>query len=159
MNSIKCSALKGTQYVSRYINNINGEHTMSSTIQVTSSSSDSGSIRVAFATNDNENVDAHFGSAKQFNIYEINKDGFEISTIIKIEDKDTDKTIALLAGNDIVYFVNIGPTAAAKIINKGIFPIKYKEVISIDEELTKLVSMLNENPPPFIKKIIEKKVA
>jgi nitrogen fixation protein NifX len=135
------------------------ENIMSSTIQVTSNTVSSGTIRVAFATNDNENVDAHFGSAKQFNIYDISKDGFEISTIIKIEDKDTDKTVALLAGNDIVYFVNIGPTAAAKIINKGIFPIKYKEVISIDEELKKLVAMLNDNPPPFIKKIIDKKAA
>lgn len=130
---------------------------MSSTIQVTSNNNNDGIIKVAFATNDNENVDAHFGSAKQFNIYDISKEGYDISTIIKIQTKDTDTTVELLRGNDIVYFVNIGPTAAAKIINKGIFPIKYKEVISIDEELNKLVKMLNENPPPFIKKIIEKK--
>lgn len=130
---------------------------MSSTIQVTSNNNNDGIIKVAFATNDNENVDAHFGSAKQFNIYDISKEGYDISTIIKIQTKDTDTTVELLKGNDIVYFVNIGPTAAAKIINKGIFPIKYKEVISIDEELNKLVKMLNENPPPFIKKIIEKK--
>ena len=132
---------------------------MSSTIKVSSNTKSNGTIRVAFATNDNENVDAHFGSAKQFNVYDINKDGYEISTIIKIETKNTDTTVELLSGNDIVYFVNIGPTAAAKIINSGIFPIKYKEVISIDEELGKLVDMLNTNPPPFIKKIIEKKAA
>jgi nitrogen fixation protein NifX len=132
---------------------------MSRSIKVTSKNANDGSIRVAFATNDNENVDAHFGSAKQFNIYDINKDGYEVCKIIKVETKDTDATVALLEGNDIVYFINIGPTAAAKIINSGIFPIKYKEVISIDEELDKLVKMLNENPPPFIKKIIEKKAA
>ena len=132
---------------------------MASTIKVTSNNSEEGSIRVAFATNDNENINAHFGSAKQFNVYDISPNGFDISTIIKIEDKDTDKTVALLEDIDIVYFVNIGPTAAAKIINSGIFPIKYKEVVSIDEELTKLVDMLNGNPPPFIKKILEKKVA
>jgi nitrogen fixation protein NifX len=132
---------------------------MSSTIKITSANNNIGSIKVAFATNDNENIDAHFGSAKQFNIYDISKDECEISTIIKIEEKDVDKTIDLLSGVDIVYFVNIGPTAAAKIINKGIFPIKYKEIVSIDEEVKKLTSMLNENPPPFIKKIIDKKVA
>ena len=130
---------------------------MSSTIKVTSTSNNLGSIRVAFATNDKEHVDAHFGSTKQFNVYDINSEDFEISTIIKITTKDTDQTVASLEGCDIVYFLNIGPTAAAKVIRKGIFPIKYKEVISIDEELNKLVSMLNENPPPFIKKIIEKK--
>ena len=132
---------------------------MASTIKVTSSDGKSGTIRVAFATNDNENIDAHFGSAKQFNVYDISDNGFDITTIIKIDDKDTDKTVGLLAGCDIVYFVNIGPTAAAKIINSGIFPIKYKEVVGIDEELKKLVAMLGSNPPPFIKKIIEKKAA
>lgn len=132
---------------------------MASTITVTSNVGEPGTIRVAFATNDNENIDAHFGGAKQFNIYDISSKGFDISTIIKIDSKDTDKTVALLENCDIVYFVNIGPTAAAKIINSGIFPIKYKEVVSIDEELKKLVSMLGTNPPPFIKKIIEKKVA
>jgi len=130
---------------------------MGSTIKVNSNNPLSGSITVAFATNDNENIDAHFGSAKQFNVYEINKDKYELSTIIKIEEKDVDRTIALLKGVDIVYFVNIGVTAAAKIINKGIFPIKYKEIISIDEEITKLTDMLNGTPAPFIKKIIEKK--
>jgi nitrogen fixation protein NifX len=132
---------------------------MGSTIKVTSSDMVAGSIRVAFATNDNENIDAHFGSAKQFNVYDISKDSCEISTIIKIEQKDTDKTVALLQEIDIVYFVNIGATAAAKIINTGIFPIKYKEVVSIDDELKKLSEMLNTNPPPFIKKILETKKA
>ena len=116
-------------------------------------------MKVAFATNDNENIDAHFGSAKQFNIYDISSQGSEISQIIKIETKDTDNTVALLKGMDIVYFINIGPTAAAKIINSGIFPIKYKEIVSIDAEVEKLVAMLNTNPPPFIKKILEKKAA
>ncbi|MGB5866620.1 MAG: NifB/NifX family molybdenum-iron cluster-binding protein [Arcobacteraceae bacterium] len=130
---------------------------MGATIKVNSNNQMTGSIRVAFATNDNENIDAHFGSAKQFNVYEIGKDKYELSTIIKIEEKDVDKTIALLSGIDIVYFVNVGVTAAAKIINKGIFPIKYKEIISIDEEIQKLTDMLNGTPAPFIKKIIEKK--
>ncbi len=132
---------------------------MGSTIKVTSNNSGKGSIKVAFATNDNENIDAHFGSAAQFNIYDISAEDCEISTIIKIEEKDVDKTVALLDGVDIVYFVNIGATAAAKIINSGIFPIKYKEVVSIDEEIKKLTAMLNDKPAPFIKKILEKKAA
>lgn len=132
---------------------------MSSTIKVSSTSTAAGSIRVAFATNDNENIDAHFGGAKQFNIYDISKESFEISSIIKIQEKNTDKTIALLKGSDIVYFVEIGPAAAAKVINSGVFPIKYKEVVSIDTEILKLQKMLNDNPPPFIKKILEKRAA
>jgi nitrogen fixation protein NifX len=82
-----------------------------------------------------------------------------LSDILSIKVKDTDGTINLLTGVDIVYFVDIGAIAAAKIINKGIFPIKYKEIVDIQTELQKLQAMLGSNPPPFIKKIIEKKVA
>ena len=132
---------------------------MSPEIKVSSSTTGEGSIKVAFATNDTENIDAHFGSAKAFHVYAITEEGYALASVIGIQSKDTDKTVALLEGIDIVYFVNIGPTAAAKIINKGIFPIKYKEVVSIEEELSKLQAMLGTNPPPFIKKIIEKKAA
>ena len=126
-------------------------------IKIKSNEEKTGSLKVAFATSDLENIDSHFGSAKQFAVYEISKESKTVCEIIKIEDKDTDKTVELLKGIDIVYFTNIGAIAAAKIINNGIFPIKYKETVSIEEEIKKLTDMLNTNPPPFIKKIIEKK--
>lgn len=132
---------------------------MSNTIKISSNEFSDGFIKVAFATNDNENIDAHFGSAKQINIYTLSKSGSEITSIIKSDGKNNDKMIELLKGVDIVYFLQIGPTAAAKIINKGIFPIKYKEIVCIEEELGKLQQMLQNNPPPFIKKILEKKAA
>lgn len=128
-------------------------------IKITSNEQKEGTLKVAFATKDMENIDSHFGSAKQFAVYEVSTGGNSMCEIIKIEDKDTDNTIAKLLGIDIIYFTNIGATAAAKIINKGIFPIKYKEIVSIEEELEKLSTMLSTNPPPFIKKIIAKKAA
>ncbi|MDD5406597.1 MAG: NifB/NifX family molybdenum-iron cluster-binding protein [Sulfurovaceae bacterium] len=119
----------------------------------------SNAIKVAFATNNTTHIDAHFGSAKEFHIYEITNDSYNFYGVVPIASKDTDRTIELLDGVDIVYFINIGPAAAAKIINHGIFPIKYKESVSIDEELAKLMNMLGSNPPPFIKKICERKVS
>lgn len=130
-----------------------------SSIKITSNTPDEGIIKVAFATKDLENIDSHFGSAKQFAVYNISKSDISLAEIKKVEEKDTDKTVALLKGIDIVYFTNIGAIAAAKLINQGIFTIKYKEVVSIEEETRKLKDMLSTNPPPFIKKIIEKKVA
>ena len=128
-------------------------------IKIQTNEPTSGTVRIDFATSDLENIDSHFGSAKQFAVYEVGKEVTTVCEIIKIEDKDTDKTVELLKGIDIVYFTNIGAIAAAKIINSGIFPIKYKESVSIEEEIKKLTTMLNTNPPPFIKKIIEKKAA
>lgn len=132
---------------------------MSTSIKVTSTEQSKGCLKVAFATNDGTTIDAHFGSAKQFSLYSISKECASIHKIIKIEEKDTENTISLLKDVDIVYFMQIGPTAAAKIINKGIFPIKYKEPVSIEDEINKLIKMLDENPPPFIKKIIAQKAA
>ncbi len=116
-------------------------------------------IRVAFATNDKENIDAHFGKSKQFQTYKISAKESIFLENIDIKEKNTDKTISLLEDIDLVYFVDIGPVAAAKIIRKGIFPIKYKEIIRIKDELKKLESMLSKNPPPFIKKILKKRAA
>lgn len=130
-------------------------------IKITTNEVQNGTIKVAFATSDLENIDAHFGSAKQFAVYELSKDTTTLAQIVKIEEKDTDKTVNLLkeCAIDLIYFTNVGAIAAAKLINSGIFTIKYKEVVSIEEELKKLTAMLNTNPPPFIKKIIEKKAA
>ncbi len=130
-----------------------------SNIKITSNTSGEGMIKVAFATKDLENIDSHFGSAKQFAVYEISKTSTNMSEIKKVTEKDTDKTVALLDGIDIVYFTNVGAIAAAKLINSGIFTIKYKEEVGIEQEVKKLQDMLNSNPPPFIKKIIEKKAA
>jgi nitrogen fixation protein NifX len=130
-----------------------------SNIKISSNTDTNGAIIVAFATTDMQNIDSHFGSAKQFAVYSVTKDEYTTSEIIKVEKKDTDNTVSMLEGIDIVYFTDIGPTAAAKIINSGIFPIKYKEVISIEDELEKLTKMLEGNPPPFIKKIVEKRSA
>ena len=130
-----------------------------SSIKITSNNSGTGMIKVAFATKDLENINSHFGSAKQFAVYEISKDSITLSEIKKVEEKDTDKTVALLQGIDIIYFTEVGAIAAAKLINSGIFTIKYKEEVSIDVETKKLQEMLNTNPPPFIKKIIERKAA
>ena len=130
-----------------------------SNIKITTNEPKEGMLKIAFATTDMENIDSHFGSAKQFAVYDVSKDTTNVCEIIKIEDKDVDKTVERLKEIDIVYFTNIGAAAAAKIINSGIFPIKYKEIVSIEEELKKLSQMLDSNPPPFIKKIIQKKAA
>lgn len=130
-----------------------------SRIKISTNEPKIGALKIAFATTDMENIDSHFGSATQFAVYEVSKESIQPCEIIKVEEKDTDKTVELLLDIDIVYFTNIGAIAAAKIINSGIFPIKYKDIVPIAEELEKLKTMLNTNPPPFIKKIIEKKAA
>ena len=112
-------------------------------------------IKVAFFTNDLKNINAHFGSADQFAVYDVEATNYSLSKVVNTEGERTDGRIELLSGVDIVYCTEIGPAAAARVVNSKIFPIKYKDVVSIEDELIKLSQMLSTNPPPFIKKIIE----
>lgn len=117
-------------------------------------------MKVAFATKDLENINEHFGWAKQFAIYEISKDGYKFHEVVKtsedIEDEDTKikSKIDALADSAIVYCQAIGPTAAAKVVQSKIHPMKVNEEMPITEAIKSLVKMLNGNPPPWIKRII-----
>jgi nitrogen fixation protein NifX len=116
-------------------------------------------IKVAFLTNDLENIDAHFGSAEHFALYNFGENSFNLCKIISANDIKTDRRIEMLKDEhvDIMYCVEIGPAAAAKVVNNKIFPIKYKTTVSIAEELAKISNMLATNPPPFIKKMQAKR--
>ena len=114
-------------------------------------------VKVAFFTNDLKNIDAHFGSGEQFAVYDVDAGGFSLAGGVQTGEERTEGRVEMLQHEnvDIMYCVEIGPAAAAKVVNSKIFPIKYKEVVSIETELNKLQSMMATNPPPFIKKILE----
>ncbi len=117
-------------------------------------------MKVAFATKDLVSVDEHFGWAKQFAVYDITKDGFTLTEVVKsedspeIEDEKINSKIAAIQGCSIVYCQAIGPTAAARVVKAQIHPIKVEKAIPIEEALNSLVAMLNGNPPPWIKRIV-----
>ena len=117
-------------------------------------------IKVAFATKDMKSVNAHFGGAKEFVVYKVSKDGFLMSEVIKTDteamegDDKTDFKVKTLKGINIMYCESIGGTAAAKVIRGGINPMKAQEGELIENILNGLVVMLNDNPPPWVKKIM-----
>jgi len=117
-------------------------------------------IKVAFATKDMQTINAHFGGAKEFVIYKVSKDGFELSEVIKTDteamegDDKTDFKVKSLQGINIMYCESIGGTAAAKVIRAGINPMKVQEPRAIEDVLKELVGMINGNPPPWVKKIM-----
>jgi nitrogen fixation protein NifX len=117
-------------------------------------------LRVAFATKDMIEVNAHFGGAKEFVVYNVSKEGYEVSEVIKtdtseLEDDDkTDFRVRALKGVNIMYCESIGGTAAAKVIRAGIHPMKVNEPTPIENILNTLVTMINGNPPPWVKNII-----
>jgi len=120
-------------------------------------------MKVAFATKDMEEINAHFGGAREFVVYNVSKDGFFLSGVIKsdtseLKDDDiTDFRVRALKGINIMYCESIGGTAAAKVIRAGINPMKVNEPTLIEDVLKSLVKMINANPPPWIKQIINMK--
>jgi nitrogen fixation protein NifX len=117
-------------------------------------------IKVAFATKDMQTINAHFGGAKEFVVYKVSKDGFLMSEVIQTDTSDidsddkTDFKVRALAGINIMYCESIGGTAAAKVIRAGINPMKVQEARAIEDVLKELVAMINGNPPPWVKKIM-----
>ncbi len=135
---------------------------MSDTTKITVQSTDSleNAMKVAFASKDMETINAHFGGAKEFVVYDLSKDGFALSGVIKTDtsklngDDKTDYKVKALKGINIMYCESIGGTAAAKVIRGGINPMKVQEPRKIEDVLKELVTMINGNPPPWVKKIM-----
>ncbi|WP_345991781.1 nitrogen fixation protein NifX [Sulfurimonas sp. HSL-1716] len=130
----------------------------STKITVEGSSPLENAIKVAFATKDMQSVNAHFGGAKEFVVYKVSKEGFELSEVVKTDTEDmegddkTDFKVKALKGINIMYCESIGGTAAAKVIRSGINPMKVQEPRAIEDILKELVVMLKNNPPPWVKK-------
>ena len=123
-------------------------------------------VKIAFTTTDRIHINAHFGWAREIDIYEISDHGYEFIETLKFEgdlkedgseDKITPKLEAL-NGCTIVYVVAIGGSAAARLIKGGVTPVKAKsEEEKIEEVLTKLVKTLKGNPPPWLRKALQPK--
>jgi nitrogen fixation protein NifX len=117
-------------------------------------------MKVAFATKDMETINAHFGGAKEFVVYDVSADGFSLSSVVKTDtsemtgDDKTDFKVKALKGINIMYCESIGGTAAAKVIRSGINPMKVQEPRRIEDVLKELVAMINGNPPPWVKRIM-----
>lgn len=117
---------------------------------------------VAFASSNGELIDQHFGWSKSFYLYEIGKDS---SNFIKVLDSSEepeeekaklDYKIGTLEDADIMYCTQIGPTASKMIQSAGIHPVRVAEGEVIEEAITKLQKMLNEDTPMWLLRIYHK---
>jgi len=120
-------------------------------------------MKIAFTTQDSIYINAHFGSAKQIDIYDIDSDGYTLAESVTFggslkQDGNEDKLIPkcnALKHCTIVYVADIGPGAAARLINKNITPIKPTDPEEpIATVLDRLVTPLQGSPPPWLRKAL-----
>ena len=121
-------------------------------------------MKIAFATQDQQRVDAHFGWAKHLAIYEISPQGYQFVQDFGFgeelaEDGNEDKLAPKLdAIRDcaIVYVAAIGGSAAARVVATRIHPIKVNQPEPILDILDKLQVVLQGTPPPWLRKALLK---
>lgn len=121
-------------------------------------------MKIAFATQDQQRVDAHFGWAKHLAVYEISPTGYGFVQDFGFgedlaEDGNEDKLAPKLdAIKDcaIVYVAAIGGSAAARVVASKIHPIKVTQPEPILEILDKLQGVLQGTPPPWLRKALLK---
>jgi len=121
-------------------------------------------MKVAFATQDQQRVDAHFGWAKHLAVYEVDAAGHRFVQDYGFgedlaEDGNEDKLAPKLeAIKDcaIVYVAAIGGSAAARVVAAKIHPIKVAQPEPINELLVKMQDVLKGTPPPWLRKVLMK---
>src|SRR5512134_1878881 len=121
-------------------------------------------MKIAFATQDQQRVDAHFGWAKHLAVYDVSPEGYRFVHDFGFgdelaEDGNEDKLAPKLeAIKDcaIVYVAAIGGSAAARVVASKIHPIKVTAPEPILDILDKLQLVLKGTPPPWLRKALLK---
>jgi nitrogen fixation protein NifX len=117
-----------------------------------------GSIRAACASNNDEQLDGHFGSCERFLVYQVSPSEVRLigvrPTLEADEAEDRNLSRAQLIGDcQVAYFQSIGGPAAAKVVRAGVHPIKAPRGGHAREVLVRLQQAL-KNPPPWLAKVM-----
>jgi nitrogen fixation protein NifX len=115
-------------------------------------------MKVAFTSSTGDMIDQHFGMACAFSIWEITGD--DARFLMKVEnvqpEGDEEDRISgradLISDCSIVYTMQIGGPAAAKLISRKIHPMKTNTAVPVAEIVDKLQGVLRGNPPPWLRK-------
>jgi len=121
-------------------------------------------LRVAIATQDGKSLNAHFGSARRFAVYDVTPDTSEFAELVTFDDTSDESgahdaeadrigpKVAALAGCHLLFVLAIGAPAAAKVVKARIHPVKLAEPEPIDQVLTKVKALMVGQPPPWLRK-------
>jgi nitrogen fixation protein NifX len=117
------------------------------------------SIRIAIASNSQEQLDGHFGSCLRYLIYQLSATELRLIDIrsaagADLSDDKNAYRARLISDCHVLYVVSVGGPAAAKVIKAGIYPMKIVEGGSAREILTGLQQVIATSPPPWLAKIL-----
>ncbi|TIQ16169.1 MAG: nitrogen fixation protein NifX, partial [Mesorhizobium sp.] len=105
-------------------------------------------MRVAIATQDMQDLNAHFGSARRFAVYDVTREEWNLVEAVAFDDVSDESgehraerddritpKVDALKGCQILFCLAIGGPSAAKLVAAKIHPIKVAEPQSIPQVL------------------------
>ncbi len=126
-----------------------------------------GVLRIAIATQDMKGLNAHFGSAKLFAVYDVTPERWTFVEAVGFDDVSNESgqhksegddritpKVEALKGCHILFCLAIGGPSAAKVVGAKIHPIKVPQPSSIEEVLQRTQTMLKTSPPPWLRKVL-----
>jgi nitrogen fixation protein NifX len=73
-----------------------------------------------------------------------------------LHDSAVQNKVDKLADCKLIYLTEIGGPSAARLVKKGIMPMKIKEIVSIESALGQLLETIKKSPPPWLRKALSK---
>lgn len=126
-----------------------------------------GALRVAIATQDMKNLNAHFGSARRFAVYDVMREEWNLVEALAFDDVSDESgehrtegddritpKVEALKGCHLLFCLAIGGPSAAKVVSAKIHPIKVPHPQTIQEVLLRTQMMLRTCPPPWLRKVL-----
>jgi nitrogen fixation protein NifX len=128
-------------------------------------------MKVAFATTDGVLVDEHFGRAGRFVVYEftaaaatptadrIFADGQDARVegtrgMGEAHDQAVHAKVDRLADCRIIYVTSVGGPSAARLVQRGVMPVKVPERTAIAELVHRLRDTIRTAPPPWLRRAL-----
>ncbi|WP_379130702.1 NifB/NifX family molybdenum-iron cluster-binding protein [Paenibacillus sp. sgz500958] len=118
-------------------------------------------MKIAFATDDGVRVNAHFGQSPMFAVYNVTKSGGELVELRRVplilnqdEAGKIDSRLESVGDCTLVFLMQIGASAAAKVTRRKIMPVKVPFGSPIDDQVKRLVEMLQGKPPMWLAKVL-----
>ena len=119
-------------------------------------------MKIAFTTTNGSMIDQHFGQCESFQIWEIGPDQASFIKSVTTEEHGADEEdrisarAKILSDCAIVYTMQIGGPAAAKLVAQKIHPMKTNTEVSLPDTVARLQEVLRGNPPPWLRKAMNK---
>jgi nitrogen fixation protein NifX len=124
-------------------------------------------LRIAIATQDMKALNAHFGSARKFAVYDVTPqdsrfvEAVEFGTVSDESGKHRNEgddrigpKVDALRGCNLLFCLAIGGPSAVKVVNARIHPVKLPAPESIEAIIAKVQTMMAGNPPPWLRKVM-----